>query len=123
MRFHRAAKVDANQRAVVDVLRAAGCTVVLLHTVGGGCPDLLIGRWGRTFLFEVKRDEKAARVRAGTKDHNSQTRDRQRAWITAWRGGPVRTVTGPADALLALYQLEPTSTDAPRSTNAGGRDS
>ena len=50
----RAAKVDLNQRAVVKAFRDAGCCVLHLHTVGQGCPDLLVGRKGTVWLVEVK---------------------------------------------------------------------
>jgi Holliday junction resolvase len=50
----RAAKVDKNQREIVEALRAAGCSVLILSRVGQGCPDLAVGKWGRTYLLEVK---------------------------------------------------------------------
>jgi hypothetical protein len=56
----RAAKVDANQREVVAALRGAGASVQLLHAVGEGCPDLLVGYKGLTMLLEVKDGSKAA---------------------------------------------------------------
>lgn len=37
------AKVDANQAAIVEALRRLGCTVQSLASVGGGCPDLVVG--------------------------------------------------------------------------------
>ena len=52
--MRRAAKVDANQREVVAALRDAGATVQLLHAVGEGCPDLLVGYRGKNYLLEVK---------------------------------------------------------------------
>lgn len=42
MTFRRAAKVDGNQREIVDGLRQAGCWVLDLSAVGEGCPDLLV---------------------------------------------------------------------------------
>ena len=50
----RAAKVDLNQRIIVSAFRAMGCCVLHLHTVGQGCPDLLVGRKGTVWLVEVK---------------------------------------------------------------------
>jgi Holliday junction resolvase len=50
----RAAKIDRNQPEIVEALRKAGCTVTLLHKVGAGCPDLLVGRGGINYLIEVK---------------------------------------------------------------------
>lgn len=46
----RAARVDANQKAIVNALRACGCSVYVL-----GLPlDLLVGRAGQNYLLEVK---------------------------------------------------------------------
>ena len=55
-----AKRTDANQAEIVDALRAAGCTVVSLHAVGRGVPDLLAGRAGRNYLLEVKTGEGAS---------------------------------------------------------------
>ena len=49
-----AAKIDANQPEIVDALRALGCSVQSLASVGDGCPDLLIGVANVWFLIEVK---------------------------------------------------------------------
>ena len=35
--------IDKNQPAIVKALRDAGCSVLDLSQVGGGCPDILIG--------------------------------------------------------------------------------
>lgn len=50
----RKAKVDANQSDIVDALRACGCSVFSLASVGKGCPDLVIARAGKTYLAEIK---------------------------------------------------------------------
>ena len=55
----RAKRVDINQKAIVEHLRAMGCYVFHLHTVGQGCPDILVGINGQTFLIEIKSSEKA----------------------------------------------------------------
>ena len=49
-----AKKVDKNQRAIVQALRQCGYTVLHLHAVGRGCPDLMVGRDGVNYLIEVK---------------------------------------------------------------------
>ncbi len=54
MRGRLAAKVDRNQPEIVAALRQIGCSVLPLHTVGAGCPDLAVGWQGRTFFLEVK---------------------------------------------------------------------
>lgn len=50
----RAAKVDDNQREIVDALRKRGCFVQSLAPIGTGCSDLLVGRNGKWLLMEVK---------------------------------------------------------------------
>lgn len=52
-RGHRG-KVDANQRAIADALRAAGVGVCLLSSAGDGIPDMLCSTHERTWLMEVK---------------------------------------------------------------------
>lgn len=49
-----AARVDANQAEIVDALRRTGATVQLLHMVGRGCPDVLVGYRGVNYLLEIK---------------------------------------------------------------------
>ena len=48
------AKVDRNQGEIVAGLRDVGASVVLLHRVGQGCPDLAVGYRGFTYFLEVK---------------------------------------------------------------------
>jgi hypothetical protein len=50
----RAAKTDRNQPEIVKSLRDFGATVIVLSTVGKGCPDLLVGYAGSNHLLEVK---------------------------------------------------------------------
>ena len=50
----RNAKTDHNQNEIVQALRQVGATVVLLHKVGSGVPDLLVGFRGVTYLLEGK---------------------------------------------------------------------
>ena len=50
----RAARADKNQPEIVAALRAAGATVHHLHTVGGGCPDIIVGYQGVNYLMEIK---------------------------------------------------------------------
>ena len=52
--MRRAAKVDSTQAAIVAALRKAGASVQLLHSVGEGCPDLLVGFRMRNILIECK---------------------------------------------------------------------
>jgi hypothetical protein len=98
MRLHmrRDAKVDANQSLLVDALRAIGCSVQPLHTVGKGCPDLLVGFRGQTLLMEVKDGSKPPSARELTPD--------QKAWHKAWRGSPVWVVTDVTEAVSAAIK-------------------
>jgi Holliday junction resolvase len=52
MRAHP--RLDANHNDIVSALRAAGATVQSLASVGGGCPDLLVGFRGTWFCIEIK---------------------------------------------------------------------
>lgn len=50
----RAARIDSNQTEIIERLRAIGCSVLPLHVIGKGCPDLLVGFGGTNILIEVK---------------------------------------------------------------------
>lgn len=88
--MRRAAKVDANQDAIVSALRAAGASVQSLAPIGRGCPDLLAAFRGGMFLFEVKN-------RSGKNEVNEQ----QAKWHIEWRA-PVHVVRDAEDALRAI---------------------
>lgn len=90
----RAAKIDRNQPEIVAALRKVGATVQSLAGVGVGCPDLLCGFRGATFLLEVKDGEKAPSARELTPD--------QIEWHINWRGGPCQVVNDVAEALVAI---------------------
>jgi hypothetical protein len=92
-----AAKVDANQGDIVKALRRAGATVQMLHTVGDGCPDLLVGFLGKNTLMEVKDGAKPASARRLTPD--------QVEWHEGWNGDPVYIVCSPEQALAAVGML------------------
>lgn len=87
-----AARTDANQKEIVAVLRAAGCSVVSLHRVGDGVPDLLVGRAGRNYLLECKIPGRGLN-------------DKQQEWHRAWAGQRA-VVTTPEGALTAVGILK-----------------
>jgi hypothetical protein len=102
--MRRAARVDANQAAIVEALRAAGAYVWVI-----GLPvDLLIGfnattglkTNGHTLLMEVKTltGKREPRAKGYT--------DLQRDFLASWTGGPVATVTDVESALRALETLK-----------------
>ena len=90
----RAAKADANQSEIVKALRQMGCTVQHLHMVGAGCPDIMVGWRGETFLLEIKDGNKPPSARKKT--------DAQVIWHDAWRGKPVAVVCNIREALEAI---------------------
>lgn len=89
----RAARIDANQPEIVEALREAGCSVQLLHMVGKGCPDLLVGWQGINCLVEVKDGSKPPSARKLTPD--------QVDWHGSWLG-QVTVVCGVDEALKAV---------------------
>lgn len=82
--MRRAAKVDKNQTEIVAALRAAGASVVPLHAVGNGCPDLLVGYGGKNLLIEVK-DETGRAVNKGRDLSKALTKD-QHKFHFFWQG-------------------------------------
>lgn len=57
--MRKRARIDANQPAIVKALRQVGCSVLLIHQLGDGAPDLLVGIRGSNLLMEVKDGDKA----------------------------------------------------------------
>ncbi len=55
MRVGQARKRDANEKAIVDALRAFGATIFRLS--GEGVPDLLVGYRGTWMPLEVKSEK------------------------------------------------------------------
>jgi Holliday junction resolvase len=96
--MRRAAKVDANQEAVVSALRAAGASVQSLASVGRGVPDLLVGYKGQTILIEVKDGQKAPSAR--------QLTDDQVKWHGEWKGGLLAVSEGPEQALKIIGAIK-----------------
>lgn len=45
-------------RAICEVLRGFGASVVSLAAVGNGCPDIAIAYRGRTYLCEIKNGDR-----------------------------------------------------------------
>lgn len=94
----RAARIDRNQPEIVEALRKAGASVTLLHAVGDGCPDLLVGYRNQTILMEIKDGQKPPSERNLTPD--------QQHWHGNWRGGVLVVATDVEGALRALWTLE-----------------
>jgi hypothetical protein len=86
----RARRVDGNQRAFVQGLRDAGCTVAVTSSLGEGFPDVTVGLRMRTFLFELKDPAKPPSARKLT--------PAEQKWHDGWRGH-VAVVTTVEEAL------------------------
>lgn len=82
-----AARTDANQAEIVKALRNAGRSVVSLHRVGQGVPDLLVGNNGLNFLLEVKSE-------------GGDLSPGQQEFADSWRG-EAATVRSPEEAIEA----------------------
>lgn len=95
-KVRRRARIDANQPAIVKALRLAGATVLHLHSVGQGCPDLCVGWKRRNFLLEIKDPTKPLNQRRLSED--------EMAVHMAWQGQVA--VVESAEEALALIQQE-----------------
>jgi hypothetical protein len=84
--IRRAARVDANQTAVISALRAAGAYVWII-----GLPvDLLVGYKGHSFLVEVKNGPRK-RLTALQED-----------FFNNWSGSTLARIDGPEAALRMI---------------------
>ena len=83
------ASLDANHTEIVAGLRHIGATVVDLAKVGKGCPDLLVGWRGKTYLMEIK--TKTGHMRATIEQ-----------FFRSWTGGHIAVVRSFDDAYNVL---------------------
>ena len=83
------ASLDANHTEIVAALRQVGATVVDFAKVGKGCPDILVGFRGKTYLMEIK--TKTGHVRAT-----------QEQFFRSWSGGHIAVVRSFDDAYNVL---------------------
>lgn len=93
----RAARIDANQPAIVEYFRSRGASVQILSSVGNGCPDLMIGYRSATVPVEVKDGSKPPSRQALTAD--------EAMWMSNWAGS-YRIVRSEADAEELLRDIE-----------------
>lgn len=70
------AKVDDNQKEIVAGLRACGCSVTSLASLGKGVFDLLVGRNGLNYIMEVKDLSKPSVALT----------DDEIKWMDSWKG-------------------------------------
>jgi Holliday junction resolvase len=83
-------RTDANQSIIVRSLRDAGASVLILSSVGNGCPDILVAKNGRTVLMEIKDPTQKPADRKLTED--------ERVFHALWRG-EIAVVETPCEAL------------------------
>ena len=95
--MRRAAKVDANQPAIVEALRQVGATVEPIHTLGRGVPDLLVGFRGANYVLEAKDGSQPPSRRCLTPDEEK--------WHAKWRGQKA-VVNSVDEALEAIGALQ-----------------
>lgn len=82
------ARVDNNQTEIVEKLRDAGASILHLHTLGRGSPDILIGFRNVNLLVEIKMPD-------------GKLTDDERKFFDGWRG-QVTVVRTVEDALRLL---------------------
>lgn len=91
------ARVDENQKQIVKALRKVGYSVLHLHKLGKGAPDILVGAMTRTgkrnFLFEIKNGEKYKSQQALTPD--------EKEFHETWNG-QVATVTTAEEIIFII---------------------
>lgn len=68
--------MDANQKAVVAILRQAGFSVAITSMVGKGFVDLVAGRNGINYLIELKAEGAPKR----------KDQQKQKDFHASWRG-------------------------------------
>ena len=95
--MRQAARVDASQPMIISALRKIGASVLLLHQVGRGVPDLLV--WhrtlagvGRYLLMEIK-------------ERGKGPNDEQREFMASWPG-EIHIVHNVPEALEAVLGKE-----------------
>jgi len=94
---------DYNHASIVRAFERAGATVVELHTIGRGVPDLLVGYAGRDLLVEVKLPRRT--LWDGRESPRSSLSRRQSSWHRSWRGATPVVVRDEAEAEALLDAL------------------
>lgn len=54
IKMARARRIDTNQNEIVQAFRDLKASVLILSSVGKGCPDILVGINGENYLVEIK---------------------------------------------------------------------
>ena len=92
----RRGNTDRNQAEAIAYIRSCGMSVQTLHSVGNGCPDLLVGWRSHDYLVEIKRRRDDGYV--------TQPTQCQRDWHAAWAGDPVIVAVSGKDAVEQIVE-------------------
>ena len=95
-----AARIDANQPAIVAALRGIGASVLHLHQLKN-CFDLLVGYRGRTFLMEIKDPSQPPSKR--------QLTEGEAQFKAQWRGSTYHVVYTVDEAIGLVTASDPPS--------------
>lgn len=87
--MRRVANTDANQKQIVSDLRRCGYSVISLHAIGNGVPDLLVADSERYWLIEIK----------SPKGRPEQS---QIEFMERWRGPKIHVCRSTDEALKVL---------------------
>ena len=66
--MRKKARVDANQKEIVQELRKRGISVLHTHQLGKGAPDIVVGYMNSNYLIELKDGNKSKSQQRLTKD-------------------------------------------------------
>ena len=66
--MRKKARVDANQKEIVQELRKRGISVLHTHQLGKGAPDIIVGYMNLNYLIELKDGNKSKSQQRLTKD-------------------------------------------------------
>ena len=96
---------DANHATIMRAFSQAGATVVSLHTLGKGVPDLLVGYANDDQLVEVKLPIRKG-LKPGAAQHpKTRLNHRQQGWHNSWRGNRPRIIRTPEEAEALLDEM------------------
>lgn len=99
----RAYRTDKNQKDIVNGLRRVGYVVQHLHSVGAGCPDILVGAEGLNILIEIK-------------DGDGKLTPDQVVWHAVWKG-QVSIARNVEEALLIVKNAIEQKTEKKKKRN------
>jgi hypothetical protein len=108
---------DANHGTIVRAFEQAGATVVSLHTLGKGIPDLLVGYAQRDQLVEIKLPIRKASEAGPIQHPKTRLSNRQAGWHNNWRGTRPRIIRTPEEAEDLMDEMADTHLQVVAATN------